>query len=179
MPDETYEPKEERIKAAIVERLEQLRPDDGVTCWYKATRVYRCGRKWDPTILAPGLGKPEAPAVVYAVRSLPPRMRELGSSGQCEGELEVFILCARQDFRAPGGPENEAAPREDLVAARLQRDAVRALLRDEDGIEPTLGALVTNVMDEEGVQGEDFERKGWVIRVLRMVMPYPFMSDAP
>jgi hypothetical protein len=175
------EPLEELIKDAIRTRLAALVSDGGTTCWYTPTKVYRCGRKWHPSILVPELGTPEAPAVVYAIRSLPIRYGEL-ASGRINGQLEVLILCARQEYRATTDPEREDSPREDLVAARMQRDVFRALLYDATGAhQPNLGGLVTNVIEQPGgyFEGENFEHRGWVVRVLHTVMPFIRPASTP
>ena len=54
------------------------------------------------------------------------------------------------------------------------RDVLRALL-----VDPTLGGIVYNVMTDEGVEAEDIFHEGWIIRELRMVMPYQYLKGAP
>lgn len=171
------EPSEQLIAAALVTRLQAIVADGGTTAWYTPTKVYRCGRKWDPSIIDASLGTPAAPAVVYAVRTAPPRYFEFETDGGVRGEMETYVLMARQDYRPTDDPEREETPIAATIAARMFRDVVRAMFRSASGgVDSALGQVggCANVTTDEGIGGEDWELKkgGWIVRVLTTTVQF-------
>lgn len=142
-----------QVKAAIVAKLAAIVADGGATYWITPNVVTRAHR-WTDRLLDTMAG---TPATVYAVRSDRSVYRETGPA-QMSMTFEVFVLLLQKADEMA----DEAA--RDLIADRMERDVVKALMADF-----TLAGVAFNVMDPaEGIQAESFDVAGWIARELRM-----------
>lgn len=167
------EPALETILEQIQTVLQALVADGGATAWYSPAKVYivrtwNDSRLWDSSIEGP----------VYGIRRgdrnhMEDATGDSVSGGVMKAEVDVHVLVSLR--YSPAGADD--VPSEALVAERMQRDILRALMMD-----PQLAGLVSNVaMEGTGVDDQiiDDAPDGWVCAELAFRVGYTYQAANP